>query len=92
MMPNVDVNSDRAVLPRPKSANRELYERYQALANNESDVIFVGRLASYKYFNMDQAFLNALEIFDDVMGICGGENENHEKITSEGDGPITLAR
>jgi UDP-galactopyranose mutase len=78
--------------PVPNPANRELYERYRALANNESDVIFVGRLASYKYFNMDQAFLNALEIFDDVMGICGGENENHEKITSEGDGPITLAR
>ena len=27
---------------------------------------FVGRLASYKYFNMDQAILNALEMFDNL--------------------------
>ena len=27
---------------------------------------FVGRLASYKYFNMDQAILNALEIYDNM--------------------------
>merc|ERR1711990_959216 len=32
----------------------------------ESDVCFVGRLASYKYFNMDQAILNALEMFDSL--------------------------
>ena len=30
----------------------------------EKGVTFVGRLASYKYFNMDQAILNALELFD----------------------------
>ena len=29
-------------------------------------VCFVGRLASYKYFNMDQAILNALEMFDNL--------------------------
>ena len=28
---------------------------------------FVGRLASYKYFNMDQAILNALELFDNLV-------------------------
>jgi len=37
------------------------------MASKEPGVVFVGRLASYKYFNMDQAFLNALEMFDDIM-------------------------
>ena len=30
------------------------------------DVHFVGRLANYKYFNMDQAFKNALDLFDEL--------------------------
>merc|ERR1711896_115796 len=52
--------------PVPNPANTALYERYRALAEQESDVCFVGRLASYKYFNMDQAILNALEMFDSL--------------------------
>ena len=51
----------------PNPENRELYERYREMASKEPGVVFVGRLASYKYFNMDQAFLNALEMFDDIM-------------------------
>lgn len=34
------------------------------MASNEPGVCFVGRLASYKYFNMDQAILTSLEMFD----------------------------
>ena len=33
----------------------------------EPGVTFVGRLASYKYFNMDQAILNALQLFDNLV-------------------------
>jgi hypothetical protein len=47
--------------------NHALYEKYQKLAEAEKDVVFVGRLASYKYFNMDQAVLNALELFDQLQ-------------------------
>ncbi|XRA99834.1 UDP-galactopyranose mutase [Pycnococcus provasolii] len=50
--------------PVPNPANRDLYEKYRELAEKEQGVLFVGRLASYKYFNMDQAILNALELFD----------------------------
>ena len=39
----------------------------QALSVAEPGVTFVGRLASYKYFNMDQAILNALELFDGLV-------------------------
>jgi hypothetical protein len=34
------------------------------MADKEKGVTFVGRLANYKYFNMDDAILNALELFD----------------------------
>jgi len=34
------------------------------MADKEADVTFVGRLANYKYFNMDQTIKNALELFD----------------------------
>ena len=59
--------------PVPNPSNRQLYERYRELAKHEPGVVFVGRLASYKYFNMDEAFLNALEIFDEVLGSQSGE-------------------
>ena len=50
--------------PVPNEKNKELYRKYQEMAMKEDNVIFVGRLANYKYFNMDQAILNALETFD----------------------------
>lgn len=34
------------------------------MAEKEPNVTFVGRLANYKYFNMDDAILNALNLFD----------------------------
>jgi UDP-galactopyranose mutase len=38
------------------------------MAEKEKNVTFVGRLANYKYFNMGQAILNALELFDRDSG------------------------
>ena len=44
--------------------NKELYLEYQKMAEEEdSNIHFIGRLASYKYFNMDQAIKNALEYY-----------------------------
>lgn len=52
--------------PVPNDENKALYEKYQQLASSVQDkVTFVGRLANYKYFNMDQAILNALNIYDE---------------------------
>ena len=42
--------------PVPNERNRALYHKYQDLALKEPNVLFVGRLASYKYFNMDEVF------------------------------------
>jgi len=49
--------------PVPNKRNLELYEQYKCLADKESKVHFIGRLASYKYFNMDDAILNAINFY-----------------------------
>src|SRR5215216_4025838 len=46
--------------PVPKPENAELYKRYSALAEATPRVHFVGRLATYKYYNMDQVVAQAL--------------------------------
>jgi len=46
--------------PIPAPENEVLYRRYAALAATRDDVTFVGRLAQYKYFNMDQVVAAAL--------------------------------
>ena len=50
--------------PVPNKKNLELYEKYKLLTIQEKKVHFLGRLANYKYFNMDAAILNSLEYFD----------------------------
>lgn len=42
--------------------NAELFNKYQELANKEENVIFGGRLAEYRYYNMDQVIASALEL------------------------------
>ena len=49
--------------PVPRPENAELYQRYKALADASSGVHFVGRLATYKYYNMDQVVAQALAVF-----------------------------
>jgi UDP-galactopyranose mutase len=48
--------------PIPTAANEALFKRYQALAEAESDVFFIGRLAQYRYYNMDQVAAAALAL------------------------------
>ena len=52
--------------PIPNKKNLELYEKYKKLAEKEekNNVYFLGRLANYKYFNMDAAIENALYFFN----------------------------
>lgn len=46
--------------PVPTDASQALYRRYAALAEERDDVVFVGRLAQYRYYNMDQVVAAAL--------------------------------
>ena len=73
--------------PVPNPENRALYERYRELAEKEEGVCFVGRLASYKYFNMDQAILNALEIYDNMKDTGKLQPKRKPEDFGEGDGP-----
>ena len=49
--------------PIPDKENQELYDKYAAEAKTLKNVWFVGRLGDYKYYNMDQTVLRALELF-----------------------------
>ena len=60
------VDEGEPYYPVPNDKNQEIYAQYKAEADKLTDVYFVGRLANYKYFNMDQAFRNALDLFFDL--------------------------
>jgi UDP-galactopyranose mutase len=49
--------------PIPRAENQALYKRYEALADSTKGVTFVGRLATYRYYNMDQIVGQALATF-----------------------------
>jgi UDP-galactopyranose mutase len=54
--------------PVPRPENAELYKRYQALADETPRVHFTGRLATYKYYNMDQVVAQSLTLFKKIIG------------------------
>jgi len=54
--------------PVPRPENADLYKRYKALADATSGVWFVGRLATYRYYNMDQVVAQALALVRKMTG------------------------
>jgi len=54
--------------PIPRDENEKLFKQYQALAHAEENVTFVGRLAEYRYYNMDQVVGAALNAVDKILG------------------------
>ena len=53
--------------PVPRPENAEIYKKYQQLTITETNTYFVGRLATYKYYNMDQVVAQALTMFKKIM-------------------------
>lgn len=53
--------------PVPKPENAALYKKYQQLASDNKDVYFTGRLATYKYYNMDQVVAQALSLYKKIL-------------------------
>ena len=51
----IPVNNDR---------NQKLYAQYADLAKKEYNVIFGGRLAEYKYYDMDDVIKSALDVVE----------------------------
>lgn len=66
--------------PIPNTRNINLFNRYKELSSYQKNVSFVGRLANYKYFNMDQTIWNALELFDSELS-----NQVHAPVNSWAD-------
>jgi len=54
--------------PVPRPENNALYKRYAALAEATPNVHFVGRLATYRYYNMDQVTAQALTLYAKLTG------------------------
>jgi UDP-galactopyranose mutase len=57
--------------PVPRPENEALFKRYQTLAESTGDVTFVGRLAQYRYYNMDQVVAAALVCARDLKSRLG---------------------
>ncbi len=55
--------------PVPRAENAALYHQYKELAEQEEGVHFVGRLATYKYYNMDQVVAQALTTYAKIAGM-----------------------
>jgi UDP-galactopyranose mutase len=53
--------------PIPRPENAEIYKKYQALAETLPDTYFTGRLATYKYYNMDQVVAQSLTLFKKIQ-------------------------
>ena len=52
--------------PVPRPENHEIYKQYKQLADATPGVHFIGRLATYKYYNMDQVAAQALALFKKI--------------------------
>jgi UDP-galactopyranose mutase len=55
--------------PVPREESAALYARYRALADATPGVRFVGRLATYRYYNMDQVVGQALATYARMVGV-----------------------
>jgi UDP-galactopyranose mutase len=72
--------------PVPRPENAEIYKKYQALTEERPDVHFVGRLATYKYYNMDQVVAQALSVYARIVG-----QKRAEAMRTEAARPVGLA-
>jgi UDP-galactopyranose mutase len=76
--------------PVPRKENAEIYTKYKALADSTPGVHFVGRLATYKYYNMDQIVAQALTTYAKMSGakraVAAAAGVGAFAVSSNGDG------
>lgn len=69
--------------PVPRPENAELYKKYQQLATGMKKVHFTGRLATYKYYNMDQVVAQSLTLYKKLISIQdNGQHLNGHKVSA----------
>jgi UDP-galactopyranose mutase len=69
--------------PIPRPENQALFKRYEALADTTEGVTFVGRLATYRYYNMDQIVGQALATFRRMSEKRGLEEPQETAVAAE---------
>jgi UDP-galactopyranose mutase len=66
--------------PVPRAENAVLYEKYRALTKTVPNVHFVGRLATYRYYNMDQVVAQALKLYAELSAADSEEHAHDRSI------------
>ena len=77
--------------PIPRKENAEIYTKYKKLADARSDVHFVGRLATYKYYNMDQIVAQALTVYGRIEGMKRKEAMHFTAANGAAAMPVSIA-
>jgi UDP-galactopyranose mutase len=73
--------------PIPRKENAGIYAKYKALTDIAQNVYFVGRLATYKYYNMDQIVAQALTEYGKIVGM----KRKEATVKTESDGKVFVA-
>jgi len=73
--------------PVPRKENSAIYAKYKALVDGTRGVTFVGRLATYKYYNMDQIVAQALTTYGKIAGMKRLEATLHNNGNGNGHKP-----
>lgn len=58
------VNGREPFYPVNDEVNNSLYHRYRSLADAQENVVFGGRLAEYRYYDMDEVIESAMKAWD----------------------------
>jgi len=66
--------------PIPRPENAEIYKKYQSLASTMTNTYFTGRLATYRYYNMDQVVAQSLTLFEKITQLQSEKHLNGEKV------------
>ena len=68
---------DEPYYPVNDEKNSKLYQQYKALADQEKNVIFGGRLGEYKYYDMDQVIASALKTVCELSQLLKSAGNGH---------------
>lgn len=66
--------------PIPRPENAEIYKKYHSLANAMTNTYFTGRLATYRYYNMDQVVAQSLSLFEKITQVQSEKHLNGEQV------------
>ena len=66
--------------PIPRPENAAIYKKYHGLAQTMTNTYFTGRLATYRYYNMDQVVAQSLALFEKITQRPSEKHINGEEV------------